>query len=85
MQIAAKDRFDHITTNLNVKLAKHRDSVPNCQNIRQKQVSQLKSHIGKPFTTREGVLDLSFVLGYADSTSSKFRVSAYSQDRLMAE
>ena len=32
-----------------------------------------------------GVLDLSFVLGYADSTTSKFRVSAYSQHQLTAE
>ena len=52
---AIKDRIERVTTNLNVKLAKHRNLVPACQNIWQKQVSQLKSHIGKPFTTREGV------------------------------
>ena len=28
--------FDHVTMNLNVKLAWHRNSVPNCQNIWQK-------------------------------------------------
>ena len=32
-----------------------------------------------------GVLDVSSVLGYADSTSSKIRVSAHSRDWLIAE
>ena len=31
------------------------------------------------------VLDLSFILGYVDSTSSKFRVSAYNQNQLKEE
>ena len=43
-------------TNLNVKWAKHRNSVPTSQNIwPKKQDSQQRSHIGKPFTMREGV------------------------------
>ena len=41
--------------NRNVELAKHQNSVPTWQNTwPRKQVSQLKSHVGKPFTTREG-------------------------------
>ena len=52
--MAAKNQIDRVTTNLNDKLAKHRNSVPNGQNIWQKQVSQLKLHIGKPFTMMEG-------------------------------
>ena len=50
----AKDRINRDTTNLNVKIAMHRNLVPNCQNIWQKQVTtKPKSHIGKPFTMRE--------------------------------
>ena len=40
---------------LNDKLAKNRNSLPNCQNVRQKQGSQLKLQIGKPFTTRDAL------------------------------
>ena len=40
--------------NLNDKLAKYRNSVPNGQNIWQKQVSQLKWHISKLSTMNEG-------------------------------
>ena len=40
--------------NLNDKLAKYRNSVPNCQNIWQEQVSQLKGHISKLSTMNEG-------------------------------
>ena len=34
------------------KLAKNRNSLPNCQNVRQKQGSQLKLHIVKPFKNK---------------------------------
>ena len=54
-QIAATDWNDCVNTNLSVKLGKHRNSVPNCQSIWQKQVWQLKSQIGKLFTIREGI------------------------------
>ena len=37
------------------------------------------------FLDKLGVLDSLFTLGYDDSTSSKFRVIAYSQDWLIAQ
>ena len=37
------------------------------------------------FLDKSGVLDSLFTLGYDDSTSSKFRVIAYSQDWLIAQ
>ena len=66
-QIAATDWNDHVNTNLNVKLGKHRNSVPNCQSIWQKQVWQLKSQIGKLCTIREGIKKIRDVEKYVNN------------------
>ena len=44
-----------------------------------KSLETIGSHL------QPGVLDLSFILGYADSMTLKFTVLPYSQDRLIAE